>query len=395
MKRFFQSHAITTGLAIFSMLFGAGNLIYPLKVGVTAGNNTLIGMAAFLVTSVLLPVAGLIAMILFDGNYESFFRRLGSKTGTFFIFICMIIIGPGIVIPRIVTLSHIMIAPFLPGFLSEISFFSSFIFALIFLSVTFICTYKETKIVDLLGKIISPLLLFSLAIIMIKGFFTSKKIIASTVTVPTLITQNILRGYETLDLLGTIFFTSIILIIIKRTMGDQFEQNSKKERVVLGLKAGLFGVSLLGVVYIGMGYLGAYFGHGLSTVAEGELFRIISSRILGEYGAIIIALAVLMACLSTAIGLGSVVGEYFQKEVAHNKMCYVSSLALTLILCLPLSSFGLSLVLKLTAGPITYVGYPMLIVLTLCNIAYKLFGFTPVRLPVALTFVLALASYLY
>src|SRR2546428_785494 len=107
-------HIITVALAIFSMFFGAGNLLYPLKVGIHAGTNTFFGLLGFIITAVFLPLAGLIAMILFDGNYELFFGRLGQRVGNFIIFISMIVIGPIIAIPRIVTLSHTMTAPFLP-----------------------------------------------------------------------------------------------------------------------------------------------------------------------------------------------------------------------------------------------------------------------------------------
>src|SRR5439155_12268350 len=152
------------GLAIFSMLFGAGNLIYPLLVGIQSGKLTPIGMFGFLLTATLLPLLGLIAMILFDGNYRAFFHRIGHVPGEFLICISMLIIGPGICIPRITTLSHIMVAPFLPiPLLQEFTPFSSFVFALIFLSITFFATYKESRIIDLLGKVISPLLLLSLA----------------------------------------------------------------------------------------------------------------------------------------------------------------------------------------------------------------------------------------
>jgi len=133
MKKLFTSYTVTTGLAIFSMLFGAGNLMYPLLAGVEAGNQTGIAMIGFFITAVFLPVVGLITMILFDGNYESFFNRLGTIPGSFFVWLCMMIIGPMLAIPRITTLSHTMIAPFIPWqFLREINPVSSLLFSIIF-----------------------------------------------------------------------------------------------------------------------------------------------------------------------------------------------------------------------------------------------------------------------
>lgn len=387
-----KSYIIPTGLAIFAMLFGAGNLIYPLKAGLEAGDKTFVGMLGFLLTAVCIPVAGLVGVILFDGDYTKFFNRLGRTTGKIFIFLCMIILGPGLVIPRIVTLSHVMTAPFFPlPFLQEITLASSFIFALIFLGVSFLLTYRENKIMDVIGKFISPALLISLTIIIVKGIFSAKTATATGLATVDVLKTNIVRGYETLDLLGTIFFGSIILHILKETLSKDIAEN-KNRLALISLQAGFIGTMLLGVVYLGMSFLGAYHGHELGG---DTIFREIAFRVLGTGGAAVIAVAVLMACFSTSIALGAVIGEYLQFTIFNNKVRFVSSLALGLIACVPLSTFGLKTVLTLTAGPITYIGYPVLIVLTFCNIGYKLFGFKPVKLPVALTFVAALVSYIW
>lgn len=392
MKKFFSSQAVTTGLAIFSMLFGAGNLMYPLMAGLFAGDQTPIAMAGFFITAVCLPVAGLIGMILFDGNYEQFFGRLGKIPGAITIWCCMMFLGPLIAIPRITTLSHTMVAPFIPwNFLQTITPLSSFVFCLMFLGITFIATYRENKIVDILGNYISPALLFALSIIIIKGFITPGQLTHFDTPSLEIFTANLKRGYETLDLIGALFFASIVLNILKNTLGMQLSQ---KPRLLAwtGFKAGIIGTSLLGIVYIAMSFLGAYHGYGFENANAGELFREISFRVLGNYGAAIIALAVLMACLSTAIALAAVVAEYAQYRIFRNTIGFASSLTLVLIACIPLSTVGLLQVLKLTGGPITYIGYPILATITFCNIAYKLFNFKPIKTPVLIVFIATLLS---
>jgi LIVCS family branched-chain amino acid:cation transporter len=394
MKKFLQSHIVTTGLAIFSMFFGAGNLMYPLRIGALSGDQTLWGLLGFLTTAACLPVLGLFAMILFEGDYKAFFNRLGANAGSIVIFISMLIIGPLIAIPRIVTLSHTMTAPFIPlEFLKAINPFSSLVFSLIFLGITFLLTFRENNIVDVLGNIISPLLLGALAIIIGKGCWFA----GTTAHNSEPISENFLRGftigYETLDLLGAIFFSSIILTILRKTTGKDAQQ-SQHSLALISLKAGILGVSLLGLVYIGMSILGMYYGQG-ADVNSGELFRIVSVNILGNNGTLVIATAVLMACLSTAIALSAVIAEYIQYEICKNTIGYIPALLITLAACLPLCIAGLDNVLLLTAGPICYIGYPVIIAITFCNIAYKLFNFQPVKIPVFLTFVVALVSYLY
>jgi len=350
-------------------------------------------LAGFIVTAILLPIAGFVGMMLFNGNYEDFFNRLGKPIGTLLVCICMIIIGPVIGIPRITTLSHTMIAPFLPFWLSEITPASSFVFSLIFLGITFLLTYKESKIVDILGKYISPLLLASLGIIIIKGLLTPGDILDNPTPALDVFKHNVIRGYETLDLLGALFFSSIVLTVLKSTRGKSTQFNPK-ELALIGLKSGLVGVSLLGLVYIGMSLLGMYHGAGLGSVNAGELFREISFKVLGQHGALVIATAVLMACLSTSIALSAVVGEYLHNEIFKKRVDFVPSLILVLLLCLPLCTSGLTHITQLTSGVITYVGYPVLITLTFANIAHKLCGVNMVKIPVAITFIGALASYM-
>lgn len=383
---------ISIGLAIFSMLFGAGNLIYPLQVGIECGNLTLYGIVGFILTAVCLPIAGLICMLLFDGNYKSFFYRLGTFPGGLLLFASIMIIGPMLAIPRIVTLSHTMLAPFLPGFLNQISIGSSFVFAVLFLGITFLATFRENKIVTILGNVISPLLLLSLAIIIGAGVWGAQTMTTCTVSALEAFKVNFMRGYETLDLLGAIFFASIVLTLLKRMIGSHY---NPRTIAAIGLQSGMIGIMLLGIIYIGLSFLGVYHGHGLESVNAGELLREIAFKVLGSYGALLVGVAVLMACLSTAIALSAVVAEYIEHTLFRANISFFMALVLVMVASIPLSTFGLDKVLQLTAGPIVYVGYPVLITLTMCNIAYKLADFKYVKLPVLITFIVALVSYMW
>jgi LIVCS family branched-chain amino acid:cation transporter len=286
-----------------------------------------------------------------------------------------------------------MIAPFIPwSLLQNINPLSSFVFCILFLGITFIATFRENKIVEILGNVISPVLLISLAIIIVKGLITPGQIAHVDIPPAEIFTTNLMRGYETLDLVAALFFASIVLHILKNTLGEQLAQKPHYLAWV-GLKAGMIGTLLLGIVYIGMSFLGAYHGYGFENANAGELFREVSFRVLGNYGAAIIAIAVLMACLSTAIALAAVVAEYAQYTIFRNRVGFVPSLIFVLVACVPLSTVGLLQVLKLTGGPITYIGYPVLIAITFCNIAYKLFNFKPIKIPVAIVFIIALLSY--
>jgi len=384
---------ITTGLAIFSMFFGAGNLMFPIKTGIMSGTNNFFGITGFLITAVLLPLTGLIAIILFNGNYKAFFARLGNIPGKATMAACMLIMGPLIALPRIVTIAQVMMAPFLPfEILRGDGTMSLLLFSIFFLGVSFLGSFRENKIVDVLGYVISPLLVLSLGTVIVKGFLTAGAAIPATDTPLSLFKENLIRGYGTLDLIGAIFFGFIVLSILRDKLGKEAPACLKR-LATIGLKAGLIGVGLLGVVYIGQSFLGAHFGAGLEGLNDGQAFREIIFRIVGRWGAAIVGSASMFACFSTSIALGAVVADYLQKDITKNKIGYAGSLALVLLATMPLSIWGLDKILQLTAGPIVFIGYPALIMLTFCNIGYKLFNFKPVKAPVLATFVVAALVY--
>jgi Branched-chain amino acid permeases len=380
-----------TGLAVFSMLFGAGNLMYPIAVGLSSGKYNFIGLAGFLITAVLLPLMGLVAMILYNGDYEDFFGRLGKISGKVMIAACMVIIGPGLVIPRIVSFAHCMISPFLPIEALQ----SLFIFSIVYLTINFLGSFKESKIVDVLGWVISPALIISLAIVIIKGFITAENFVPTSLTPGKIFGKNMFTGYETLDLIGILFFAAIIIKILKDKFSqkDSCEQVCLKKLAVFGLKAGAIGVSLLAVVYWGLSYLAAYHGHNVAGLNSGQALKEIVLQVMGLHGAFILGMATLMACLSTSIGLGAVTADYMQKNIFKNKISYVVSLTIVMLACIPLSCYGLDAVLAITGGPLTFIGYPTLIALTVCNILYKLFNFKYVKAPVAATFIITCFAY--
>jgi branched-chain amino acid:cation transporter, LIVCS family len=386
MSKFFDSKIIiTTGLAIFSMFFGAGNLMFPIMVGLVSADKNIIGITGFMITAVILPTLGLIAMILFDGDYETFFGRLGNSIGNILIFFAMLVIGPLIAMPRIVTLSYVMMEPFL--FHISLPLFSA-----LFIGLTFLATAKESKIVNILGYVISPALLISLLIIIIKGFITGEHTSVNTQNILEILWNNIKYGYKTLDLLGGIFFASIVLSILQKDFMEKGQSIDKKKLAVISLKSGVIGTLLLGLIYLGLSYLGAYFGEGLGNVNEGELFSAISFRVLGNSGALIISTAVLMACFSTIIALAAVVAEYLQHYIFKEKVSYIKTLLITLIATFITSNFGLGAILKFSS-PVIDIGYPIFITITLCNLAYKLFDFKPIKVPVLLTLVMSLIAY--
>jgi len=386
MKKIFQSPITIIGLAIFSMLFGAGNIIYPIKAGVLAGSKNFAGIIGFILSGVFVPILGLITMILFEGHYKQFFHRIGRIPGNIAIFYCLAIVGPFLAMPRCITVPHQMISPF-------ISFLSPGLFSILFCLITFLLTYKESKLLTILGVYISPLLLGSLSIILLKGLAQGTNTLVQTKNTFDIFFEQLIFGFQTLDLLGALFFAYIVLKILKDTNKDKSIKT--RDLAIIALQSGVVGGFLLTIVYLGFSYLGAYYGHLVTSTMNGaEMFTHISVNILNEYGAIVIIIAVLMACFSTISALAVVFAEYIHYELSDKKICYRSSLIITLAITCFISNFGLNNILKYGEHPIN-IGYPIIITITLFNLLYKLFNVQTIKLPTFISAVTVTGLYSY
>lgn len=373
MKKHVSVSFLTIGVAVFTMLFGAGNMIYPIKAGVAAGSQYIVGTLGFLLTGVLIPIIGLVAMILFDGNYTAFFNRAGKVPGFLSILFCMLILGPFLVIPRCVTVSYEMLFPLLPNI--GLAVFSAF-----FCLLTFAFSYRESKILNILGKYMSPVIIVSFGFIIIKGLINASETIEQTRPASTIFLEQIVHGFQTLDLLGALFFAYIIIRLIRSD--DSVESISSKQVAAICLKGSVITTMLMTAFYVGFIALSAFYAHLVTSDMNGaEIFRIIALHVIGKHGIIFLVIAVLIKCLATSTALAVVFSEYLRNEFFDKQVSYLNCLIITLLTTTVISNFGLTNII--TWGfPIITAGYPIILTITLCNIAYKLFDFQWIKLPV-------------
>ena len=109
-------------LAIFSLFFGAGNVVFPLLLGTLSGDQNIYATAGLLITSIGGPLIGLFGSILFEGHFKSFYERAGPLLGYFFIIITTALLGPFAVMPRCVVVAYAAVHPFFPSL--SLPFFS-------------------------------------------------------------------------------------------------------------------------------------------------------------------------------------------------------------------------------------------------------------------------------
>ncbi len=378
MNKILRSDVLSTGFAMFSMFFGAGNIIFPLVVGQYAGSHNLFAIFGLILTAVIMPFAGVIAMILYDGNYQRFFGKLGKIPGFLLALIILSLLGPLGSVPRCIALSYSTLKSSFPG-LSSI-WFSAGACLLVF-----ILAVKKNRLIDLLGKVLTPVLLITLFTIIIKGLLTPADSIHHFQGNENLFLYGLKEGYQTMDLMAAFFFSSAIITILK----SRSEQKTENINYLsLTMQASIVGAILLSVVYIGFSYIASFHAQSLMITGNDELLSALTIKIAGPAAGLLACLTISLACLTTAIALSSVFADFIKKEVLQDKISYKGVLAFSLILTFFVSTFefnGISAFL----GPVLEVCYPCLIVLTIANIASCITSYKWVKLPVFTVFALS------
>jgi len=350
---YFSSHVQkwAIGLAMFAMFFGSGNLIFPLSIGQAAGSGYFWAMGGFLLSGVLLPFAGVLTMVLYEGDYRRFFSCLGERGGFLFAFALLtawIPLGSG---PRCVVLCFANITPYF-------SHLSLGLFSLIYCAIMYAFSHKKSRLLDILGYVLTPLLLFCLLLIIFAGL--SLTTAENSLPHLTLLLNSLQEGYNTMDLIASFFFASTIITILKEVGADGKPGHPKP--LTLALKSSIVGMVLLGLVYAGLIAVAAANSTLLEGVSKDQLLATLVTTLMGPKMRILATAAVALACLTTSIALTTVYADFLHKSFFKERISYSLSLLLTTLLTFSLSNLGFSGIMTLSE-PLMRFFYPLLILL--------------------------------
>ncbi|MGD2168834.1 MAG: branched-chain amino acid transport system II carrier protein [Chlamydiota bacterium] len=382
MNKLFKSQSLSVGLAMFSMFFGAGNVVFPLAVGIYSGDKNMYAMIGLVLTAVIMPIAGVVAMVLFDGNYRQFFGRLGKIPGSLLVLIIISLIGPLGGTPRCIALSYSTLKMSFP----DLSFI---VFSAVACGIIFLFTVRKNHILSVLGWVLTPILLCSLITIIVMGLTSLPDMQNINHTSMETFLHGLKEGYNTMDLLAAFFFSSTILNVL-RMKNKESKETSSYANIAFG--ASIIGALLLAAIYVSFSYLAVFHGSQLHVHGTDELLAAITMKIAGANAGVLVCITIAVACLTTAIALISVFTDFMQKEVLKGKVRYEVVLIISLLLTFLVSTFrftGVSTFL----GPILQVCYPGLIALTALNIMYSLKDFKPIKAPVFSVFFISLCIY--
>ena len=366
----------STGLAMFAMFFGAGNIVFPLALGQYTQDKNFFGISGLLISAVIIPFLGLLTMLFYNGDYMTFFRRIGKIPGLLVVIMILGVIGPLGGIPRCITISYSTLSA---CGLKGIGGLSLTTFSLVSCLVIYLFTFRPNRILTLLGYVLTPILLLSLAVIVIRGFTQMPSPDASSFTGWESFSRGLLDGYNTMDLLATFFFSSVVLLCLRKGHIDREISDGENRRLLgVALFGSIIAALLLASVYLCFSYLSAGFSKELAAVPNHQMLGALAYNLLGPYAGMIASIAVSFACLTTEIALTVVFAEFLHETLFREKCSYQITLLVTLALSFLISTLrfeGISAFLV----PILQFFYPALIVLCILNMIYKIYGFKPVK----------------
>lgn len=347
--------SIVVGFALFAMFFGAGNVVFPPYIGMHAGEQWANGFLFYFIADIGLALVAMFA-ILHAGGADNITGRIGHVASKVLMCAVILCIGPMVAIPRTAaTTLEMSVTPFFSGI-------SPVVFSIIFFAVILLLSIKQSAVIDIVGKILTPALLIGLLILIVKGFVSPIGDIVDTGVSASEVTVNgIKSGYQTMDVLAAMAFGIIIL----SSADEKGYTDSKSAAKMIGIAAALSGVLLL-IVYFGLTYLGATASTVFPTdISRANLVIGIVELLLGKAGLIIFAIVIALACITTAVALVSSAASFFAK-LANDKISYGVFVVIICVSSAVISNLGLDMIIAI-ATPVLDIVYPPMLVLILLS----------------------------
>ncbi|WP_373820145.1 branched-chain amino acid transport system II carrier protein [Glaesserella sp.] len=353
-----NKNTFVVGFMLFAIFFGAGNLIFPPKLGFDSGAEFWPAIIGFVATGVGLPLLGIIVAARYEGGYKKALENIHPLLSLVLLSAIYLTIGPFFAIPRTgATAYDLAVTPFI----GEANPVSLFIFTLIYFGITLWVSLNPTKMVDRIGAILTPALLIAIIALVVRMamlLLTDSHRATSTGIHNPLIT-GFIEGYQTMDVLASFAF-SVVVINAIRTKSHR-QENLFKQTVVAGAIAAVS----LAFIYISIGWVGNNIpltdemvrevvtkGQNLGTFILNQA----AAQAFGDFGRTLLGLIVSLACLTTAIGLVVATSSYFNS--IFPRISYRTYTLVFTLIGFGLANQGLNTVISKSV-PVLLVLYPI------------------------------------
>lgn len=376
-----------TGFALFSLFFGAGNLLLPPLLGYKAGEQWLWVAFGFMITAVVIPVIGILAHARLQGTMYDFAKNVSP---TFSIIYCVIVYMISIAIPspRTASATHeIAIHPFFGT--------GPLLTSTIYFSLVLLFVLNRTKILDLIGKFLTPLIVIILFLVIGIGLFSSDMMMNPTEFKTPLVT-GILEGYQTFDAIGAVVVGGVIIVSLQLK-----GEGTSLERRVLIRKSGFIAGLGLFIMYAGLIAVGSFFGSEIfvdgtlsSDMQRANLLTGISVATLGNIGNVFLSVLIGLACFTTAVGIVTGTADYFKGIFNNSQKVYTITAVIGCLAGILVGQMNFHDII-VVALPILMFIYPITIVLIFLNVLPKKYTSPLIfRVVVFFTFLFSIPDFL-
>ncbi|MFJ7732492.1 branched-chain amino acid transport system II carrier protein [Lysinibacillus sp. NPDC097231] len=362
----FSTYAVI-GTMLFGLYFGAGNLIFPIQLGQLAGTNFWLGLIGFLVTAIGLPFLGILAIGLSGSNgLRDLASRVHPLFGVIFSLALYLTIGPFFAIPRTATVPFVV--GFEPYIQAQHTTLLLAIFSFVFFAIVYYFSLNPAKIMDYIGKYLTPAFLIVLFILIITSIVKPMGHFQQPMGdyIDAAFMTGFKEGYNTMDALASLAFGIVVINAIKSA-----GISNRKEIAKATWKSGIFAMALMMLIYGLITYMGASSIGAVGSFDNGGLiFAAVADHYFGSFGAILLAIIIVLACLKTSIGLITSCSEFFHE--VFPKISYKWFVLLLCVVSFTIANFGLTNIIKF-AIPVLMFLYPLAIVLILLALSSSLF----------------------
>lgn len=345
-----------TAFALFSLFFGAGNLILPPFLGYNAGNTWLWVSLGFIISSVVLPIMAIYGYARLQGTMLDFANKVSPGFALLYA-IVVYAISSALPSPRTASVTYEMAIQ--PYFELSSLWVSAIYFALVLVFVL-----NRNRILSIIGKFLTPLIIIILFLIIILGLYGVEEPMRDSIFNNTL-TAGIIEGYQTFDAIGGVVVGGVI--VISYSLQGKFEYAAKRKMIG---RAGLLAGFGLAVIYTGLIALGAINSGVFQIDNRTELLTTLSVETLGNIGTAFLAVLVALACFTTAVGIVTGTSDFVKGIFGNSQRAYVITAVLGSALGVLMGQFDVHYIIDIALPALMFI-YPITIVLIILNVLPK------------------------
>lgn len=352
---------LVTAFALFSLFFGAGNLILPPLLGFNSGGGWWLVALGFCVSAVLIPILGILAHAKLQGTIFDFGKKVSPTFSLIYSFI-IYAISISLPSPRTASVTHEMaIQPFFDS--------PSWVTSILYFGLVFVFVINRSKILNIIGKLLTPAIIIIL-LLLIGNVLFSFPFDFSEVNIQSPFTDGILEGYQTFDAIGAVVVGGVIIISIN----IENKEASYSDKKVLIRKAGwLAGLGLF-IIYTGLILSGSFmYGSFNSEVTRTALLSGMATLSLGPIGNLCLSMLVSLACFTTAVGIVTGTSDFVRAQFKGSNTAYMLAAVLGCILGVVMGQFNVAYIIAVALPALMFI-YPITIVLILLNVVPEKYG---------------------